>query len=238
MIDLRERLMRSSVLRPEFIVRGVTESKVPDFLSTIRQTETELLKLSGDLWVLGSDFDPQSDFQIILDRVSVSGDEDGLALLGELFVERPEQIEGLPQPAIEKYFEALDGGPFIYREYSQGLLCLRRFLMSKTSDHLKQSIFRFRRAALEGHFPSVNLYLTLRKTYLATKRVQGNRIQRSFFRKPYIFLGNLLVSVFSVIVSTDLSPKQRWWRYQDVEEFLPRNIARVERKLSSREFSW
>lgn len=238
MIDLRERLMRSTILRPELLVRGVAESQIPDFLSTILRTETELLKLSGDLWALGSDFDPESDFQIVLDRVRVSGDEDCLALLGELFVEWPEQIEVLPQQAIEKYFKALDGGPFIYREYSQGLLSLRRFLMSENSDYLKQSIFRFRRAALEGHFPSMNLYRTLRKTYLATKRVQGNRIQRSLFSKPQIFIGNLLVFVFSAIVATDLSMKQRWWRYQDVAEFLPRNIARIERKLSSRELSW
>lgn len=233
MKDFHEKLFESSVFRPVRISLGIDS---PESLKKYISDSKNESELSAFLYKLSSISGAEIEYELLKDIIQQEIHSNNLlsvSLLGEFFVEKRQWNQYFSEELIGDYFTYVESKSTIFCYFSKGLFLLNRFQVVGDQSDLLESIAEFKQAMIDGNITASILYNRLQLGLFKDRRQRG-----CYFSYFMGRLGLLLSMVPSFLASVEGITINRWWRYGEIERFMPERVNVLDEALTSGRARW
>lgn len=233
MKDFHRRLFESSVFRPVRISMEIESIESLKKYVCASENEDELSSFLYRLSFISEGDIEHGSLQGIIRQEIQADNPLRVALLGEFFVETTQWNHYLSDEVIREYFTFLKSRSTVFGCFSKGLFLLNRFQVVGDQSDLLGAIAEFKRAMLDGNITASILYNRLQLAILKDRRQLGKYFSYYLGR-----LGLLLSMIPPFLASVEGITVNRWWRYGEVERFMPARVKALDEALRTRRVRW
>ncbi|MDF0752750.1 hypothetical protein NLU14_21225 [Marinobacter sp. 71-i] len=226
-MDHRIKLVRSSVLHPDFLKFGCySQAQREEFLALEISDCVRQLVLARKIWKYE---DVSSEIaSTLLQEELDKGTPESLALFGEVLVESGVFDDVLSDNELNIFFEALHKKSPIYYNYCYAKRNLGSYSVAEERVYLICAVEYFRRGLFEGNLTSAVLYSIFEKSL---KFSDDNFKKGGFFlyaKKSFFSLKSMIFYFLALCISIDQPLRKKWWRYSEVYSWLPQRVAQLD----------